>query len=41
MEQSGSPCFGEDPFGKNAQGIAFIMHDFLLLVNILQTKPQF
>ena len=29
-----------DPFSKNAQNIAIIMHDALLLKIILQAKPQ-
>ena len=32
--------FEEDPFAKNAQGIAKIHHEVLLLVEFLQTKPH-
>ena len=30
----------QDPFSKNAQGISKIYHEVLLLMKILQTKPQ-
>ena len=30
----------EDPFAKNAQDIAKIYHEVLLLMRVLQTKPQ-
>ena len=30
----------EDPFAKNGQSISKIYHEVLLLVNLLQTKPQ-
>ena len=30
----------EDPFSKNAQGIIKIYHQVLLLIKLLQTKPQ-
>ena len=30
----------EDPFSKNAQGICKIYHEALLLMKVLQTKPQ-
>ena len=30
----------QDPFAKNAQGISKIYHEVLLLMKILQTKPQ-
>ena len=30
----------EDPFSKNAQGISKIYHEVLLLMKLLQTKPQ-
>ena len=30
----------EDPFSRNAQGISKIYHEVLLLMKILQTKPQ-
>ena len=30
----------EDPLAKNAQVISKIYHEVLLLMNILQTKPQ-
>ena len=30
----------EDPFSRNAQGISKIYHDILLLMKVLQTKPQ-
>ena len=30
----------QDPFAKNAQGISKIYHEVLLLVKVLQTKPQ-
>ena len=30
----------EDPFNKNSQGINKIYHEILLLMKILQTKPQ-
>ena len=32
--------YGEDPFSKNAQGIAKIYHEVLMLMKFLQTKPQ-
>ena len=32
--------FDEDPFSKGAQGTAFILHEALLLIKILETKPQ-
>ena len=30
----------QDPFTKNAQGISKIYHEVLLLMKVLQTKPQ-
>ena len=30
----------QNPFAKNAQGISKIYHEVLLLMKILQTKPQ-
>ena len=30
----------EDPFAKNAQSISRIYHEVLLLMKVLQTKPQ-
>ena len=30
----------EDPFSKNARGISKIYHEVLLLMKLLQTKPQ-
>ena len=30
----------EDPFAKNAQGISQIYHEVLLLMKVLQTKPE-
>ena len=30
----------EDPFARNAQGISKIYHEVLLLLKIVQTKPQ-
>ena len=30
----------EDPFAKNAQGIAKFYHEVFLLIKILQTKPE-
>ena len=30
----------KDRFAKNAQGISIIYHEVLLLMKILQTKPQ-
>ena len=30
----------QDPFSKNAQGISKIYHEVLLLMKLLQTKPQ-
>ena len=33
--------FNEEPFAKDAQGISKIYHEVLLLMNFLQTKPQF
>ena len=30
----------EDPFAKNAQGLSKIYHEVLLLMKLLQTKPQ-
>ena len=30
----------QDPFAKNAQGISKIYHEVLLLMKLLQTKPQ-
>ena len=30
----------EDPFAENAQSISKIYHEVLLLMNVLQTKPQ-
>ena len=38
--QSGYSQFEEDPFAKNAPGIRKIMHEVLLLIEFLQTKPQ-
>ena len=32
--------FQEDPFAKKAQGISKIYHEVLLLMKLLQTKPQ-
>ena len=32
--------FEEDPFSRNAHGIAFIKHEALFLKKTLQTKPQ-
>ena len=32
--------FAEDPFGEGAQSIAFKMQESLLLMKVLQTKPQ-
>ena len=32
--------FADDPFAKNAQDITKIYHEVLLLMIILQTKPQ-
>ena len=32
--------FEEDPFAKNAQGTGKIYHEVLLLMKILQTKPE-
>ena len=32
--------FDEDTFAKNAQGISKICHEVLLLIKLLQTKPQ-
>ena len=41
MRQSSTFLIGEIPFAKNVQGIAKIMHEDLLLMGLLQTKPQF
>ena len=30
----------EDPFARNPQGISKIYHEVLLVIKILQTKPQ-
>ena len=30
----------QDPFAKNAQGISKIYHEVLMLMKVLQTKPQ-
>ena len=30
----------EDPFAKTAQGVSKIYHEVLLLMKLLQTKPQ-
>ena len=38
--QSGNFLFGEDVFGKSAQAMAEIMPEVLLLMKLLQTKPQ-
>ena len=40
MRQSNNSHFEEDPFGRRAQGIPFIMHEVLLLLRFLQTKLQ-
>ena len=32
--------FEEDPFTKIAEGISKIYHEVLLLIKVLQTKPQ-
>ena len=32
--------FEEDPFSKNAQSIAMVMHKALILMKFFQTKPQ-
>ena len=32
--------FDDDPFAKNAEGISKIYHEVLLLMKLLQTKPQ-
>ena len=39
MRQSNTFQFEEDRFSKDAQGIAFIMHEALLLMNFLLRKP--
>ena len=38
--QSGNFQFEENHFSKNAQGISKICHEILLVMKILQTKPQ-
>ena len=38
--QSGTFQFEEDPFSKGVLGIGKTYHEVLLLVKILQTKPQ-
>ena len=38
--QSGTFQFGEDVFAGGAQGISKIYHEVLLLMKILQNKPQ-
>ena len=30
----------QDPFAKNAQGVSKLYHEVLLLMKLLQTKPQ-
>ena len=39
MRQNGNFQY-EDPFGKSAQGIAFIIHEAMLMMKFLQTKPR-
>ena len=38
--QSGNFQFEEDHFSKNVQGFGKIYHEVLLLMKVLQTKPQ-
>ena len=40
ITQSGHFQFGEDPFSKNVQSLAFLLNEALLLINCLQVKPQ-
>ena len=40
MRQSSTFQFEEDPSSKRAQDVAFKMHEALLLMKTLQTKPQ-
>ena len=40
MRQKNSFRIAEDPFAKNTQSIAFIMHEALLLFKLLQMKLQ-
>ena len=40
MKRKNIQTYQQDPFAKNAQGISKIYHEILLLMNILQTKPQ-
>ena len=40
MRQSNTFQFEIDPFSKDAQVIAFIMHEPFLIMKVLQTKPQ-
>ena len=39
--QSGTFEFEKDPFSKNVQGVGKIYQEVWLLMNFLQTKPQF
>ena len=41
LRQSGTLEIEEDAFIKNAQGVAMIKHEALLLMKIFQMKPQF
>ena len=40
MRQSNTSHFYEDPFRKEADSIAMIVHEALLIMNFSHTKPQ-
>ena len=40
MKQKNFQTYQQDPSAKNAQGISKIYHELLVLMKILQTKPQ-
>ena len=40
MKNKNFQTYQQDPFAKNAQGISKIYHEVLLVMKILQTKPQ-
>ena len=40
MERKNFQTYQQDPFAKNAQGISKIYHEILMLMKLLQTKPQ-
>ena len=40
MKNKNFQNINQDPFAKNAQGISKIYHEVLLLMKLLQTKPE-